>query len=335
MHYLSRICVNSRGWTHPTGDASRQETSRPKSFANMYGYGHEEWLFRSEWQVDGWQYGFLQGVNNSRKKLAGMKEAVDVTLYTCEPGDERKYVARINDLECLSYEQSDAIHQLFAEKGWIDVMRSEIDAVGGTATVLGDPWWVSGMLNVRFRQENVHWFPADTFAKAGDYVLNLKRYQFNINLEADQIPDTRRPQPGRQSTQTAPNQLPFYRRGSSGGLCTPEHGLMQEKLFHELTAEYPDADVLYEQNFVDITVNTPTERILYEIKSDLTPRTVLRLAIGQLLEYGFHSPSPANAHLNTRLVIVGRAALKPQDQSYLEYLREQFRLPLEYRVVAL
>lgn len=84
-----------------------------------------------DWQIDGWQYGFLQGVNDSRSTVAGMDEAVDVTIYTCEPGGRRRYVAKILDLECLSRSQSDAAHKHFSANGWIDEMRSEIIAVGG------------------------------------------------------------------------------------------------------------------------------------------------------------------------------------------------------------
>lgn len=333
MEYLSRVCFNSQGWRRPTGEARGLEISRPPSFSRMFGYGHEEWLFRFDWQIDGWQYGFLQGVNDSRSTVTGMNEAADVTLYTCEPGGKRRYVAKILDLECISRSQSDAVHKHFLANGWIDEMRSEIMAVGGDITVLGDPQWVDGIINVRFRQENVRWYPAGTYAQDGEYVLNLKRYQFNAIRNATQLPFVDRVSLGRKGRKDAPNQLPFYRSGSAGKVCTPEHGLIQARLLDELKAEYPDADISCEKDFVDITVETPNERILYEIKSDLVPRTVLRLAIGQLLEYGFYSALDADSHLRTKLVAVGRISLTPQDQAYLKCLQEQFRLPLEYRVV--
>lgn len=336
MEYLSRICFNSQGWRRPTGEARLLELSNPPSFSRRFGYGHEEWLFRFDWQIDGWQYGFLQGVNDSRSTVAGMDEAVDVTLYTCEPGGKRRYVAKILDLECLSFAQSDAIHAQFSANGWLDEMHADILAVDGDLTVLGNPEWVSGMINVRFRQENVRWYEKDTYAQDGEYVLNLNRYQFNEIRNDDQIPQIDRNSRGRSGRQDAPNQTPFYRSGSAGKLCTPEHGLIQAKLLEELKAEYPNTEISCEKDFVDITVETRDERILYEIKSDLVPRTVLRLAIGQLLEYGFYySALEADAHRKVRLVAVGRKSLSAPDQAYLECLQQKFNLPLEYRVVTI
>jgi hypothetical protein len=335
MEYLSRICFNSQGWRRPTGEAWLLELGKPHSFSRRFRYGHEEWLFRFDWQVDGWQYGFLQGVNNSRSKVAGMEEAVDVTLYTCEPGNRRRYVAKILDVECLSHVQSEAIHAQFVANGWLAEMQADIVAVGGEISTLGDQNWVDGMINIRFRQENVRWYPADTYAEKGEYVRKLRRYQFNEIKSADQVPYVDRTRPGRNGRPDAPNQSPFFRSGSAGKMCTPEHGLIQARLLEELKIEYPDADISCEKDFVDITVETSEERILFEIKSDLVPRTVLRLALGQLLEYGFYYPSQrADSSQFTRLVAVGRKALSPEDQAYLKCLQQQFNLPLSYRVVA-
>ncbi|MDB5987005.1 MAG: hypothetical protein JWR16_2058, partial [Nevskia sp.] len=71
--------------------------------------------------------------------------------------------------------------------------------------------------------------------------------------------------------------------------------------------------------------------ILFEIKSDLEPRRVLRLALGQILEYAFH---PNHEHvLPIRLVVVGRCPLNFADAKYLQRLQIDFSLPLEYRVI--
>src|SRR3546814_3124822 len=72
---------------------------------------------------------------------------------------------------------------------------------------------------------------------------------------------------------------------------------------------------------------------LYEIKSDLEPRTVIREALGQILEYAFH---PRRQHvLPLRLIIVGRCELRAEDGAYLDRLRANFGLPIEYRSVSI
>lgn len=333
MEYLSRICVNSQGWKRPTGEARLLEAATPPSFSRRYGYGHEEWLFRFDWQIDGWQYGFLQGVNNSRSKVAGTCEAMDVTLYTCEEY-QRRYIAKILDLECLSKAQSKAAYDKFLENGWLAEMRADILAVKGDVSKLGDSNWVSDIINVRFRQENIRWYPANTYAKEGEYVRSLRRYQLNALKIESQTPHVDQLRRGRKGRADVPNMGSFFRSGSAGKVCTPEHGMIQAKLLSELTAEYPDAEIFCEQDFVDITVQTLEERILFEIKSDLVPRTVLRLALGQLLEYGFYDSSMnVSSNCVIRLVAVGRRALSLVDQKYLDFLKAEFNIPLEYRVV--
>ena len=99
----------------------------------------------------------------------------------------------------------------------------------------------------------------------------------------------------------------------------------------ELASEYPQAKIRREQDYVDVSVQTEQELILFEIKSDLEPRTVIRLALGQILEYAYH---PSRKHsLPVSLVIVGRNVLSAMDAAYLDHLKTQFSLPLTYRVV--
>jgi hypothetical protein len=325
MDYLSRICFNQSGWTRPDGSAVGMEID---TFYAHHGHGHEEWLFRSEWQIDGWQYGFLQGVNNSRTRVQGSEEQNDVTLFTLTP-EGRRYVAVIRDLECLSFEQSDAVFAEFEERGWISQMQQEVEDAGGENAGIASYEW----LNVRFRLAQVEWFPPQSFAEASDYIHNLKRYQMNTALTGVAVPKParqtykRKPSVGELSTQS------YHRRGSAGRECTPEHKMMQNLLACQLRKEFPQSKIFVEYNFVDVMLENDDERVLYEIKSDLSARTVMRLAMGQLLEYAFRAPIDDTRGL--RLVMVGRVALDEVDRAFLNYLRTRFELPLEYRVLKL
>ena len=60
---------------------------------------------------------------------------------------------------------------------------------------------------------------------------------------------------------------------------------------------------------------------------------MIRLAIGQLLEYAYRLANPKQKRIE--LVIVGREELSASESGYLEHLRIQHRLPLQYRVVPL
>ena len=101
--------------------------------------------------------------------------------------------------------------------------------------------------------------------------------------------------------------------------------------YERVKARIPREQILRESEFIDVSVRTKTELILFEIKSDLDPRSVIRHGLGQILEYAYH---PLRTHnLPVRMVIVGRRSLSDNDKEYLERLKTQFALPLSYRVV--
>jgi hypothetical protein len=320
---ITRISFNSTGWQRPTGEAAQHES--PGTYNHKYGFGHEDWLFRSEWQIDGWRYAFIQGINKSHARLVGSDRPFDLTLFTIQPDGRRRYVATILDIECLDATQATNALDAFKKRGWYDIMVREIKAVNGDAIALGSTKYATWILNVRFRQEHLQLFPSDAFAISTDSIRHLNRYQL---YDAEQRVSGRN-----RGSSEAPIPKGFMRSAIPAVQCTPEHARMQEKLMAELKAEYPGAIVDRERDFIDVTVKTDAILILFEIKSDLDPRTVIRLALGQILEYAYH-PSRLHA-LPVRLVIVGRRPLSSEDRDYLDKLKQQFSLPLEYRAVSL
>jgi len=329
MHMLTRICYNSADWQWPTGDAPKLEAA--KSYSVKYGFGHEEWIFRSEWLIDGWRYAFLQGVNRSYKRVSKADIPFDVTLYTILGDKRRRYVANITAVECLSNDQANDALDAFKRFGWYDRMIDEIRSVGGDAAALGAVEYTRQILNVRFRLDNVERFPQKTFAKQDDPINRLRSYQL---VDTERLwQNAPRSGTGQSGSTTDPNVVPYKRSGSCDTQCSPEHARMQKKLMEELRRQYPRAKVVRERNHIDVSVRTDKELILFEIKSDLDPRTVIRQALGQILEYAYH---PRRKHdLPVKLVIVGRKALSSLDEDYLERLINQFQIPLAYRVVKL
>lgn len=330
MHKITRICYNSANWQRPTGDATKHELAG--TYNHDYGYGHEEWLFRAEWQIDGWRYAFLQGVNRSRASLVKASLPFDLTLYTIQPDKRRRYVATIEEVECLDDQQAKEALDAFKKRGWYQLMQNEIAAVHGDVASLGTEDYAKYVLNIRYRLENLKPFAPDTYAKPGDPILKLQRYSLTdfSRSHASLIKSTRLENAGKT---TLPNTNPFLRKGTTQVECTPEHARMQAELMKQLKVDYPQATIVREQGFIDVTVKTANELLLYEIKSDLDPRTVIRQALGQILEYAYH---PSRKHqLPMKLVIVGRCPLGQAEQDYLERLTTDFCLPIQYRVVPL
>lgn len=329
MPYITRICYNESNWQHPTGTA----TEANSTYYTLHRYGHEEWLFRFEWQIGGWQYGFLQGVNKGRESRLQLGErAGEVVLFTITPTG-RRYVAKIRHIEFLDDVQSNAALEVYKRNGWLKQMLKEIDEVNGVKESLGNTDWARYMLNVRFRPEDVEWFPENTNAAPNDPVMRWNRYQL---ISADRnhgVPETGVRRPVRIGVTVPPHQKSYFRTGTEGRECSPEHDLIRAALCQELEREHPEARIVCEENYVDVTLTTASERILFEIKSDFSTRRVLRLAIGQLLEYAWYW-EPHSA-LRTRLVAVGRTALEEADRSYLDFLTCKLGLPLSYRQVQL
>jgi hypothetical protein len=330
MHKLTRIAYNSANWQRPTGEAGKQEVDGTFNHENKFGL--EDWLFHAEWQIDGWRYAFIQGVNKSHAKLIKEALPVDITLFTIQPDKKRRYVAYIEGVECLSvFEAVEAVSQ-FKERGWYDEMVKDIKSANGNVAALGPTKWVEHVLNVRFRQENVRFFPPGEFAAADDPVMGFKRYILYdyARLEAK---TPKAPKKGPKGDSKPPEPKSWSKKGIPPVECTPQHAKMQAMLMKDLNAQYPNADVVREWEYVDVTVKTDSELILFEIKSDLDPRSVIRQALGQILEYAYH---PNREHdLPVRLVIVGRNKLTAADKQYLDHLKDEFDLPLSYRVVSI
>src|SRR5260221_6522421 len=169
---LARIAYNSEGWRRPTGEAGDQETTDTYNAKNHF--GHEDWLFRREWVVDGWRYAFIQGLNKNRKAYVG--KPLDVTLFTVEPDKSCRLVATIYGLESLSDEQAKGALKVFRSKGWLNTMQDEVIAIGGKPEALGNPKWAEHVLNVRYRLENVDSYSPDTFLPNDKWIKDRHRY---------------------------------------------------------------------------------------------------------------------------------------------------------------
>ncbi len=124
----------------------------------------------------------------------------------------------------------------------------------------------------------------------------------------------------------------YVKSGSALVAVSADHNKMQTKLRDELVKEYGAANVKTEQGHVDIRVTTPEEDILFEVKPDESPLSVIRQALGQLLEYAYRHHKPKSGR-RLFLVIVGRNPLGEKEKSYMDHLTKSYALPLAYRVV--
>jgi hypothetical protein len=325
MHRVTRLSYNSAGWTKPTGEARNSESATTYNSEN--GFGHEDWLFRNEWLIDGWRYAFIQGFNKSNAKLVKEGLPVDVTLFTVRPDKSRHLVASIAEVEALDDIQANDAVEAFRKRGWIDAMRTEIATSGGNASALDMSTQAKHVLNVRYRLQNLTFHRDDTVVPLTDAIYSLNRYMLYGSDKITSVAVNRAVR--RRGSAQAPAGTPYTRPARPASEVTPEHARMQAILGKKLRQEFPTARIAFEENFVDITVETDDRILLFEVKSDLDPRSVLRQAIGQLLEYGYH---PRNTYGKpVSLVVVGRVQLGVLDREYIDRLATMLKIPLSYR----
>lgn len=327
--YVARLAYNSRRWWGPAGAAEVREAG--ESYRTEHGFGHEDWLFRSEWLLDGWRYGFVQGVNKSRAALLRADEPFNLRLFTMPGPGDRRAVAEIREVECLTDEQATDAVEAYERLGWMDTMRDEVAEAGGRPEALGRTEYAPFILNMRYRLDNVRWLDDSTPLVAEDSIHNIKRY--SLCRANDSMRTARGLWRGRAGRTDLPEgEDRSYWRPGGWTTRSPEHLKIQRALMEEVQRRFPGCDAVFEKDHVDLVVRTNNELLLFEVKSDLNPLSVIRQALGQIIEYALH---PRRRHdLPVRLVIVGRKPLGADDHAYLAALQERFLMPLEYWPIA-
>ena len=316
---FSRICWNTAGWRKPTGDAASVEAK--DTFVAEYHFGLEEWLFNFEWMIDGFRYGFLQPIGKYYSKYKG--SFCSILLYTVTPEKDTLLAAKISNVYIPEENELDRVLRKYKKLGWMDSMRADVDVVGGDSTVL-DNAEPSGIVNIRFKPANMKIF--DPMPRVtGNYRFSKEpRFYHPFNWDGN-LPDTEVAPPPDDVDPTR-SERERARAAQEGVRFDPGHVRLQNRLYGHLCEKYGNAHVLYENSYVDLTLNEPTGCTFFEIKMESTVKRCIRSALGQLLEYA-HYPTGSRAK---RLVVVGDVLPTDDDRRYVSLLREKYRIPIYY-----
>lgn len=111
------------------------------------------------------------------------------------------------------------------------------------------------------------------------------------------------------------------------------HNHLQYRLYKELSEIYGEKNVGTEVNVnglsIDLVVKREHEYWFYEIKTASTVKACIRQAFGQIMEYSYW-PGHKQA---TKLVIAGEPVATEDESEYLDFLRKEFNIPIEYREI--
>ena len=323
--FLTRISWNQNGWTRPQGLGPLAEgpaRGSGKTFVSEHGYGHEEWLFRPEHRIDGWQYGFLQPALKVERGRWG--EILDAVFYTISPDGERFYLGRIEDLEILGADDAAAARDQFDARGWSHRMKEDLGELQlSTKNLRVAKSRSREIVNVRFRPDAVFMLLEPILAQADDitHQRGKNRYQF--------YPLAGLP-PRLRHTPADPDRLT-----DSYSYRTPpvihadrRHNRLQLHLIDLLRRKYGAEAVAWEVEGVDIVLSQAGRKVFIELKSSPDARLAVRAALGQLLEYAlFSSTTPPPT---PELVIAAPGEPDAALNAYLDELRVRFSLPVQY-----
>ena len=109
------------------------------------------------------------------------------------------------------------------------------------------------------------------------------------------------------------------------------HSYLQELLQAELIDQFGKENVsmenLFNGNKIDIVVKHKCDFHFYEVKTASSAKACVRQAIGQLFEYAF-----GNGKMNaSNIYVAGEFPIDNETETYLKYLREEFKIPIYYR----
>ena len=265
---FSRICWNTTGWRKPIGDAAKVETK--DTFVAEYRFGLEEWLFNYEWMIDGFRYGFLQPIGKYYSKYKG--SSCSILLYTVTPEKDTLLVATIENIYIPEEDELDRILRKYKKSGWVDGMRSDIDAVDGDPTVL-DNAKPSGIVNIRFKQENVKPFEPMLRVTENHKICKSRYHPFDWD---GSFPETEIAPPPPDEDDPAKSERERTRAAQEGVRFDPRHDRLQNRLYRHLCKQYGKSNVLYENSYVDLTLNEPTGCTFFEINMEWTVKRCIR-----------------------------------------------------------
>ncbi|SAL24686.1 hypothetical protein AWB71_01332 [Caballeronia peredens] len=318
-----RICYNTYGWKFPSGDARRLET---KSHASQNGYGSEEWLFRYEWMLSGYEgdetayhYAFVQPLQKFRDSYEDNE--ISILLWTIDERGRRWIVGKIDHVYIPPTDEIEWAQEQYKKNGWLRTMRNELKALDVDTTYFTEP-----SINIRFRQEDVTLFdPWIDVTSTNLTIAQNSRYHpydygsddlklvLNLNVSEDESDATR-------------SEKKRTRKGFGGTTYDPRHVQIQNLLYKTLRDRHGKKAMKYEDDFVDLKIDLPGHMTFIEIKTASTAKRCIREALGQVLEYSCYS----NKQLADELLVVGEAAPNDEDKKYLIHLRKHFKLPLYY-----
>jgi hypothetical protein len=326
---IAKICWNKHNWTRPSGVEGKSKD--PKSYENMYRFGHEEWLFDFNKLIDGYHYGALQPVGKHQDKYAGC--LFDIKLYTYDSITHEWYwVAIIRNVRALSQSEAGAIYDEYVNKGWFHEMKSDLARVDAVVDQLSD--FSSYIFNIKFKPKDVHFFVPDDLLKFKENEkINHNRYTL-LNDNQVQAPIISQPSykillRSGAAHRTRSSQVVRKKASSHPIEYEQFHGEIQDHFFNYLQGTFHgvvEKEAVIEGSYcrIDIYQIWDGMSIIYEVKTCNDLCDSIRVSLGQMIEYAYFPNRQNKMHL----VLVSHREITADIRKYIDNLNAMLNIDL-------
>lgn len=330
-----RIVWNDNNWETPIKKRHNpslwKDGKNNASFENSFGFGGEDWLFNSRYNINGYQYGYIRGVEHLSDDLEFIDE---LYLYTIDSySKKRLLVAKINNVEVIEgYNEVQSIISPVLKK-FKEQRIEELKAVDAYYKAL-DIFELQS--NVRFKPADINFFGylneieqlnKSSFYRFTPYKVDDELEQILLKNILSSVIFTfkkGKSKPIKSHTRTM---------GLSNCVNLRAHTDISEDLYDYLhkVLEISKDFISIENSrvsgrIIDGTIIDSNKYTFFEIKTHSYALANIRDAIGQLLEYSHLDPKIKIE----KLVIIGPAIMNKFEEEYLNRIRNSIKLKLEY-----
>lgn len=328
------ICWNEFSWQYPSGEIGKSPS--PDSYERIHGYANEEWLFDFSKIIDGYHYGFLESVRQSKDDY--IEGIYDIMLWSVDCRTEKRYViANLRNVEIIKEQDANRAYDEYQKKGWLTLMQKQITAINGNILPVRSGTGLC-LFNIRFRPGDVDFMDYVTVEKSHSIFrqahYGLTQQDEDVRTLISSVQNNTYIFSGnkRSPLSSATMSPKTYVQPAKFVEMQHHHVNVSHKLIATLEVKYGANNVAQENNIgsrrIDAVAHTSRGDIFYEIKTCSSLRASVREAIGQLLEYAFY-PDKNNA---IRLVIVALGDEKSQEYKdvtqYMRQLRSALNIPI-------
>jgi len=334
---IVRLTFNENRWILPSGKEGK--SNNKDTHENKYGFGHEEWLFDFNKQIDGYQYGFLEPIKKHQKLYENKK--YNIWMYTIDSIAKNRYwIGEIKNLEVLNVNQAHDIYLIYKKNGWLNEMSKQLKWVDGDFNKF-EEYKDLEVVNIRFKLTDILLNDPYILLPENHGIYNLSRYNFGHFKQEYEIdnktiisfdfgPD--------QDDDTDPEKNPVkktsYFRQQKQIEISHLHHEISTKLVNYLKNKFGKYNVKKEKNAgygankIDVVVRNGSSYIFYEIKTFPTLKNSIREAIGQLIEYSMWT----NRNEAKELIVVTQPQHDYKEvKEYFQHLRTTLNLPIYYQ----